>query len=292
MTLQLGTGAVNKMYLGDTEIKKAHLGDTLVYDKTGGAPVSMPASTVFQVHATMSDCYPGSGQTLATLDKDGAALTAYDFYLGATSSASTDDPTFNGTAGDSAAYFSFDGGDKFKMQVNPPTTFLQELGKNTQDFWIAFAGRTETTVDASWWMFGCNGLNPYPGMRFQHSNSSTGSFGVATSDGTAARQTTFPTTETVSPDTDFLVIISCDVSETTNNIKCWINEKTSPTSIKHTFSGATNTDYPYYLCGTDGFNIRNGMRFYGFAIGNAFIGDTEVGQIVDYFNAAHGRTYA
>lgn len=36
MSIKLGSGTVNKIWLGSTEIKKAYLGTTLIYDKTGG----------------------------------------------------------------------------------------------------------------------------------------------------------------------------------------------------------------------------------------------------------------
>lgn len=51
-----------------------------------------------------------SGQTW--LDRSGGG---YDFFRGANNSSSTDDPTFNGSAGglSSSEYFSFDGGDYF-----------------------------------------------------------------------------------------------------------------------------------------------------------------------------------
>lgn len=36
MTLNFGSSAINKFWLGTTEVKKAHLGSALVYDKTAG----------------------------------------------------------------------------------------------------------------------------------------------------------------------------------------------------------------------------------------------------------------
>jgi hypothetical protein len=55
--------------------------------------------------------YPGSGQSWLDL-----AGSGYDFFLGAGSGASSDDPTFNGVAGALSAneYFSFDSDDLFR----------------------------------------------------------------------------------------------------------------------------------------------------------------------------------
>lgn len=63
-----------------------------------------------------STSYSGSGQTWADLSGNGN-----DWHLGAGSGASTDDPTFNGTAGrlSVAEYFSVDGGDFFTIKSQP-----------------------------------------------------------------------------------------------------------------------------------------------------------------------------
>jgi hypothetical protein len=57
-----------------------------------------------------SDSYSGSGQNWLDLSGNGI-----DYERGLTSSATTDDPTFNGSAGalDETTYWSFDGGDRF-----------------------------------------------------------------------------------------------------------------------------------------------------------------------------------
>lgn len=71
------------------------------------------------------DSWPGSGQTLFDISGNNR-----DFFLGATGSVSTDDPTFNGTAGllDSSSYFSSDGGDGFK-KTTVNDTFFDSLHK-------------------------------------------------------------------------------------------------------------------------------------------------------------------
>ncbi|TIL79326.1 MAG: hypothetical protein E5Y89_12850 [Mesorhizobium sp.] len=69
------------------------------------------------------DSYPGSGQTWSDISGN-----ARHFVLGATGSSSTDDPTFNGTAGalDNTAYFSSDGGDGF-LKASANDTFFNGL---------------------------------------------------------------------------------------------------------------------------------------------------------------------
>lgn len=77
-----------------------------------------------------SSSYSGSGQSWLDLSGNG-----YDFFRGATSAATTDDPTFNGSAGtlSAAEYWSFDGGDKFRYDTTNET-WMQNLHKNNALF--------------------------------------------------------------------------------------------------------------------------------------------------------------
>tara|TARA_Y100001963_G_C6792809_1_gene456635 strand:- start:779 stop:1624 length:846 start_codon:yes stop_codon:yes gene_type:complete len=77
--------------------------------------------------------YSGSGTKW--LDTAGSG---YDFFRGSTNSASTDDPTFNGTAGDisDSEYWSFDGGDYFQYDTSNES-WMNNLHKDNADFTIA-----------------------------------------------------------------------------------------------------------------------------------------------------------
>lgn len=72
-----------------------------------------------------------SGQTWA--DQSG---NDYDFFLGANGSATSTDPTFNGSAGDADAYWSFDGGDYFSGSVSNPT-WVENIHKDNAIFTMA-----------------------------------------------------------------------------------------------------------------------------------------------------------
>lgn len=92
----------------------------------------------FDLDATIYDSYPGSGQSFSNIEPSpasGAAQSSYDCYLGAAATVDGDEPTFNGTAGDAAAYFSFGGNDFFQIQGSN-TTFIEEIHNTTaeQDF--------------------------------------------------------------------------------------------------------------------------------------------------------------
>lgn len=79
-----------------------------------------------------SASYSGSGQVWADLSGGG-----FDFNRGATSSPSTDDPTFNGVAGNqsSSEYWSGDGGDYLTLgQANP--TWVNDIPKNNAKYGV------------------------------------------------------------------------------------------------------------------------------------------------------------
>jgi hypothetical protein len=93
-----------------------------------------------------------SGQSW--LDRSG---NGYDFFRGATNSATTDDPAFNGSAGGLSAseYFSFDGGDYFRYDTTNET-WMQNLHKNNAAWtWCAWVRITNTATVRSF--FGSNG---------------------------------------------------------------------------------------------------------------------------------------
>lgn len=97
----------------------------------GAKPGVITAGLQLWLDAGDAACYPGSGQNVLDL-----TASDNDFYLGATSGASGDDPTFNGAAGgkSSSEYLSFDGGDTLVLQAAHSGEFLRNIGKRSQDF--------------------------------------------------------------------------------------------------------------------------------------------------------------
>lgn len=91
---------VNPYRFGSTKTLKALL-----------TSLELTDDLVLCLDAADLDSYPGSGQTWFDVSGQGN-----HFFRGATGSSSTDDPTFNGTAGqqDDGTYWTFDGGDFFQ----------------------------------------------------------------------------------------------------------------------------------------------------------------------------------
>lgn len=65
---------------------------------------------------------------------------SYDWYLGKTVSASTDDPTINGTPGNlsSSEYLSTDGGDMLRTQAAYSGSIMRTIGRSGQEFSMEF----------------------------------------------------------------------------------------------------------------------------------------------------------
>lgn len=252
---------------------------------------SVIASVVCQLDATLLGSTDGSSQTWANAvasPADGSAQSAYNFNRGATSSSSTDDPTFDGTAGDPGADFSVDGGDYFSF-VGASTTFLDSLHKTTggQDCWFAFAlfMNTSTAIQN---LFDTTNNFGGPGIviRIKTANN----IGFVQEGGASVESAT---TATLTDGTINLIIVSFQHS--TNTVKWWINSKTATES--HTFSPSTTTagatSVPTLLSNAGGVGkLQSGGKIYGFACGNEFIDDTKATAIVNYYNVLHARTYA
>jgi hypothetical protein len=93
---------------------------------------SLDTNLQFCLDAAAASSYT-SGQTWTDMTGQGN-----DFYRGATASATTDDPTHNGTPGalSSNEYFSFDGGDYFRLTQSNPS-WVNDMHKNNAAWsWI------------------------------------------------------------------------------------------------------------------------------------------------------------
>jgi hypothetical protein len=90
---------------------------------------SLTTNLQFVLDAGDSNSY-SSGQKWLDVSGNG-----HDFFLGENEDEATNDPTFNGTAGDLSdnEYFSFDGGDNFRYDTSN-AAFMERLHKNGAKF--------------------------------------------------------------------------------------------------------------------------------------------------------------
>jgi hypothetical protein len=244
---------------------------------------------LFDLDATLTSSYGGSGQTWANLiasPDDGSGQTAYDFFLGATNSATTDDPTFTGLANDVGAYFSFDGGDLFQIAAGN-TTKLANLHKTTGGgpFTIVVAGRSEGTV-------GTNGIcgniagGGGAGAGFRISSTQ---LTAVHSDGTTVR--TSDATISLSANTIYLAAVAVDYTSTTFKTAFNARTFTSGTQNKGTVT-ATATTFQLASIGNGATKMRNTHRMYGIYAFNKLLSDADLSAVVDVLNSRHARTYA
>lgn len=137
------------------------------YDDIVSAGLDTNLKLVLDSGAT--DSYGGTGQTFFDLTASDA-----DFYFGATSGSSTDDPTFNGTAGglSSAEFMSFDGGDFFELTTTNPT-FVENMHKNNA-LVSALCWVNPGTATGEHHIFGTGGsTNAFIGAEFSINNYGT-----------------------------------------------------------------------------------------------------------------------
>lgn len=251
---------------------------------------SVLASAVCDLDATISSSYSGSGQTWANLitdPADGAAQTDYDFTLGATASESTDDPTFNGTPDDSAAFWSTDGGDFFKLATN--TSFFENLHKTTggTDWWIAsafqFAGTGSQAVYS-----GNTSIDE--GIEILATSAAAGI--TVNIDRNSTRTNNNLDSGALVVGTDYLVIVSFELS--TDDIKFWLNTTIGvlDTDASTSTSSAPNTKGTGLMARPSGGQMfKSGARYYHLSSGNEFLDDTKAALIFTHLRTRHGRDY-
>lgn len=252
-----------------------------------GAIDTVLASAVLQVEATNTTSYGGTGQAWANIiaaPADGSAQSAYDFRLGNSSGSESSDPTFTGTAGNSAAYFALDGGDFFELS-GANTTFLNAFHKTTggTDFTVVLAYNAGSTTGGG--LFSTQSSSTNLGFYITSSTTLSASFrgntnNVITSFGG------------VSATTDYLLIFSFEAS--TGTIRKWHNNRTVSTFSTTLDTATADASVNLHLGSrSDGSSFMPaGSKFRGCVVGNAFIDSTKAGQIFDYYNTLHGVTYA
>jgi len=253
---------------------------------SGGGGTSFPSSVCFDVDATDSDSYGGSGQTWANLiasPADSELQTAYDFMLGTTSSPSTDDPTFTGSAGDSGAYFLFDGGDEFQIE-NGNTTTIQSFHKDNAQFWIAVAMRKGGTANYYHWGT-TNNSNQTGVTLFMNATTTL----VRVLNGSSVVLSSVASI-TFTNDTNYVIILSVDEG---NAVNLYVNgTKYNGSAATYSSPSAGDAAGDFDLGATSNTNrYPNTTRLYAASMGNAPLTDDEAADIRQIYIDRHGRNY-
>lgn len=263
----------------------------------GGSPAPMGdsvASTVFDLDATVATSYGGSGQTWSNYEgtpADSSGQTAYDMYLGATSSATTDDPAFTGTAGSASAYFLIDNADgsndEFSLKGSV-TSFIQAMhkqGTGETNWWLAFTFRYKDD-GALQYLFGTTSGGSRPYLEISISNTDK----INVRQWPASGSVLITSTGGLTDGNDYLVVVTRDSAA--DDTLIYISSATEESFLTNTWTTNTTngTDMIFSRIPGSGYGAV-GTRWYGVSGGNAFIGDTEFNAICDEYELRHARTY-
>lgn len=255
------------------------------------------ASACYHLDATDSASYSGSGQTWSNLiasPHDGAAQTDFDMYLGTTSAATATDPTFNGSAGSSSAYFSTDAsGDCFTSISTSTPGHLAKVQRTDQSvgFWMAtfYKYRTGTNLRH---LSNSNSTTDYG---FQILQTTNGDYRFSRYRNSTVQTTTVLPNSSFSSGTIYGVILSMNAART--NFRIWKNTRTAtdvaPAASWTAVTNDANNKFGFGVnIPTNSAFLPANVELYAIAGGDDYLDDTAAGLIFDFFNSKHARTYA
>ena len=255
----------------------------------GGSLQSIVSSCVFDLDATQEASYGGSGTTwvnLVAAPADSEVQTAYDATLGDGVTAGLM-PTFTGTAGDSGAYWLFDGTDYFKMD-GTLTTFMQNLPVRPagQDFTLVM---TYKWVDA----FGClfsTGSNSTanPGLTIFNKNSSTVRLRALMHPNSGGSTVVDIGNEAISAGDDVCLIYKREGDAITIQLKGFSN--TGALSTNST-AGLQMPAISGYAASPTTLEMPNTTRIYSCAMFNEALSAEDIAAVKTELGSRHGRTY-
>lgn len=263
-------------------------------------PISgLISSACCDIDATVSSSYSGSGETISnivTSPFDGASQTDYDFWLGGDGT-TANNPVFTGTAGDSGAYFNWGDNADF-IQIKANTSLINKMHEEAagggDDWWYALAGRFDSGANA-FAVSICTGGNTASDEGWEHLMFGSGAANWnITRNGTRTPNASIHSG--VSDGLDFLAVVTYDAS--TDDLKIAFNTKTPVTDTDIcTGTGAAPNPARNLTIGRRNDDSltsswQTNARFYHFSMGNEYLSDAQIGQIFDYINARHNRTYA
>lgn len=213
---------------------------------------------------------------------DGSAQTAYDF-------------TATGTFAGRALYgWTPNGGDYLQLAAN--TSFIKNLHKTTggTDFWIALAFRCDGSMAAETTFANTNSALLAGGPGLCMKTDTAEDFTITQIGATAAVAAAAITGVSSAGAADYLFVLS--YSHSNNNWRVAMNGRTF-SDLAHTFNTSTADPVGLFtlLAESDGgaaVGSAGNFELYGCSMGNAYIDNTALGLIFDYYNTLHERTYA
>jgi len=256
----------------------------------GGGPQSLKAiidglgygtSLALVLDAGDAISYPGSGQTFTDLSGG-----AQNFYLGATSSAAADDPTFNGAAGalSPAEFMSFDGGDDF-IETSTALNFAEGLHKNNGVGTFIFFCRIGA-INLGEYLFATNSSNTTSGCAFGITNwGPPGSLDFRVGNGSASSFIA-ESTGLITAGSDTMLSFAINEATGAGGLRFQINTAESTHTSTYSSPSASASASPYRIGSRAGANkLSNGTRLYACAAWNRQLPKAEIDAIYAAFKA-------
>ena len=251
----------------------------------------MPSSICAWFDATDAESYSGSGQnwlSIVDVPADGTTKAANTLTFGATTGASTDDPTFVGTAGSKDAYMLLDGGDGFRLDATTAagSVLLKSQRTDASGFWIAFVGYVPEYTAATFSLFGNHSSGTQVGTSLVINTDKSGRF--------VARGTTATTTimHAIPRLVPVMVILSARGDQTTDNVHLWVNRH-DKAKFSATFPTSTaDSTRSYWFGGANAAQFMpNGSQIKAIAYGNEFLSDAKANEVMAAMAYKHGFDY-
>lgn len=192
--------------------------------------------------AALITSYPGSGQTWADVSGQGNSVTR-----GANSSAASDDPTFNGSAGalTSNEYWSFDGGDFFRLSTANPTA-INNLHKDNA-LWTAVAVVWISSLADFQGVFGTDGNSANNRGLSWRINTTNGQQIVRVRNGTGANALSIGSSAPTHVPTGQWVFIGVSVDEASDTSIFFMNGASTTTSGSYTSPSSSDATYTFEI---------------------------------------------
>lgn len=243
----------------------------------------------WDIDSTIYDTYSGSGQNVNNINpspNSGTSQASYDLYRGADGTSTTDDPTFSGTAGDSGAKFTLDGGDYFKLQGANPS-FVDNWHDSTaaQDWTFIMAFTYTAGVATSLASTKSGGLTHGILLYTLAANN----YIYITQRGTGGADTKNSAVAL----SNGVNIIGISHSFSTNNTRFFINS-TTPIDVAQTFtsgSTAANDSFTLFAYGDGGVIAPSGTEFKACSAFNQYADAELFGAVAEQYGARHNTTY-
>lgn len=255
-------------------------------------------SVVFELDATVSDSYSGSGETWVNLissPADGSAQTDNDFYLGGAATTDGNEPTFD------TDKFTVDGADFFSIVERDPANIAPSLlnitNTTSSQFYFFTVLHIGATLDNNDYFFG-SGTSNAGNTLLSIGTQSNGDLRIIVVNDTDAGIVHVAAAAALSINTTYIIGVSVDLTSSTNNVRAWVNSTTSSLSSLASSANTEATQGGAMLMARTGGtvssstqNMPSGDWMRWAAFGNEFIDDTQAASIIDHIETRHGVDY-